>query len=153
MHSQKVTNLDIIGHFWKSTKTLFSKAYNFNMEYQNEMRPKGLVIRHLKLSKKSRNTSKSSKLKKLCVVPQNLPSHISQNEMIKMRWYKKGWLEDISIFLKSPRTPPKAQNGRSYALLKLDLFAKLPKVNYPQNFKFCQKGQLHQCITSSILTL
>ena len=37
-------------------------------DFQNEMRPKGLVRGHLKLSKKSKNTSKSSKLKKLCIV-------------------------------------------------------------------------------------
>ena len=48
--------------------TFFAKAYNLRMEYQNEMTPKVLVIRHLKLSKKSNNTSKSSKLKKLCIV-------------------------------------------------------------------------------------
>ena len=59
---------------------------------------------------------------------------------IKMIWDQNGWLEDIYSFLKSPRTPPKVQNWRSYALLKLDFFAKLPKVNYPQNFKFCQMG-------------
>ena len=57
---------------------------------------------------------------------------------IKMRWDQKGWLEDISKFLKSPRTPPKVQNWRCYALLNLGIFPKLPKVNYPQNFKFCQ---------------
>ena len=60
----------------------------------------------------------------------------------KMRWDQKGWLEDISRFIKSPWTIPKVQNWRSYALLKLDFFAKLPKVNYPQNFKFCQMGPL-----------
>ena len=90
MHSQKVTNLDIIGHFWKSTKTPF------------------------------------------------FPKLITWIWKIKMRWDQKGWLEDISSFLKSPRKPPKVQNWRSYALLKLGIFAKLPKVNYPQNFKFCQ---------------
>ena len=50
------------------------------------------------------------------------------------------WLEDMSRFLKSPRTPPNVQNWRSYALLRLGIFPKLPKVNYPQNFKFCQMG-------------
>ena len=59
---------------------------------------------------------------------------------IKMRWDQMGWLEDISNFLKSPRTLPKVQSWRSYALLKLGIFPKLPKVNYPQNFKFCQMG-------------
>ena len=59
MHSQEVTNLDIIGHFWKSTKTPF---------FPNAIRPKGLVRGYLKISKKSKNTFKSSKLKKLCIV-------------------------------------------------------------------------------------
>ena len=48
--------------------TFFSKAYNLSMEYQNKMIPKGLVRGHIKISKKSKNTSKSSKLKKLCIV-------------------------------------------------------------------------------------
>ena len=61
---------------------------------------------------------------------------------INLRWDQKGWLEDISSFLESPITSPKVQNWRSYALLKLDFFAKLPKVIYPQNFKFCQMGPL-----------
>ena len=68
MHSQEVVNLDIIGHFEKSIKTpFFVKASNLSMEYQIAMRPKGLVRGHLKLSKKSKNTSKSSKLRKLCI--------------------------------------------------------------------------------------
>ena len=48
--------------------TFFSKAYNLSMEYQNDIRTKGLVRGHLKISKKSKNTSKSSKFKKLCIV-------------------------------------------------------------------------------------
>ena len=60
------------GHYRSFLKvnknTFFSKAYNLSMEYQNEMRPKGLVRGHLKVSKKYKNTSKSSKLKKLCIV-------------------------------------------------------------------------------------
>ena len=82
MHSQKVTNLDIIGYFWKSTKTPFiSKAYNLSMEYQNDMIPKGLVIGHLKVSKKSKNTSKSSKLKKLCIVEVGHFSKIAKSQL------------------------------------------------------------------------
>ena len=55
--------------FWKVNKnTFFVKASYMSMEYQKEMRPKGLIRGHLKLSKKSKNTSKSSKLKKLCIV-------------------------------------------------------------------------------------
>ena len=94
MHSQKVTNLDIIGHFWKSTKTPF------------------------------------------------FPKLITWAWNIKIIWDQKGWLEDISRFLKSQRTPPKVQYWRSYALLKLDIFPNLPKVNYPQNSNFWQKGPL-----------
>ena len=60
------------GHYRSFLKvnknTFFSKAYNLSMEYQNEMRPKGLVRGHLKISKKSNKTSKNSKLKKLCIV-------------------------------------------------------------------------------------
>ena len=55
--------------FWKVNKnTFFSKDYNLSMEDQNEIRPRGLVIGHLNVSKRSKNTSKSSKLKKLCIV-------------------------------------------------------------------------------------
>ena len=106
------------GHYRSFLKvnknTFFAKAYNFSMEYKNEMRPKGLVRVHLKLSKKSKNTSKSSKLKK-------------------------------------------------FTLLKLGIFAKLPKVNYPQNFKFCQMGPflftwfglvtLHTCPSFSLVSI
>ena len=60
------------GHYRSFLKvnknTFFAKAYNLSMEYQNEMRPNWLVRGHLKVSKKSENTSKSSKLKKLCIV-------------------------------------------------------------------------------------
>ena len=60
------------GHYRSFLKvnknTFFSKAYNLSMEYKNVMIPKGLVIGHLNISKKSKNTSKSSKLKKLRIV-------------------------------------------------------------------------------------
>ena len=50
------------GHYRSFLKvnknTFFAKAYNLSMEYQNEMIPKGLVRGHLKVSKKSKNTSK-----------------------------------------------------------------------------------------------
>ena len=67
MHSQEVMNLDIIGHFEKQQKHLFVKASYMSMEYQIEMGPKGFLREHLKLSKKSKNTSKESKLRKLCI--------------------------------------------------------------------------------------
>ena len=45
--------------FWKVNKnTFFVKASFMSMEYQIEMRPKGLLIGHLKISKKSKNTFK-----------------------------------------------------------------------------------------------
>ena len=82
---------------------------------------------------------------------------------IKMRWDQKGWLEDISRFLKSQRKLPKVQSWRSYALLNVDIFAKLPKVNYPQNIKFCQMGPffstwfdlvtLHTCPSFSLVSI
>ena len=66
------TRIYEFGHYMSFLKvnknTFFSKAYNLSMEYQNYMRPKGLVIGHIELSKKSKNISKSSKLKKLCIV-------------------------------------------------------------------------------------
>ena len=68
MHSQEVMNLDIIGHFEKSTKTPFlSKLHTMNMKDQIEMRQKGLLIGHLNISKKSKNTFKELKLMKLCI--------------------------------------------------------------------------------------
>ena len=68
MHSQEVMNLDIIGHFEKSTKTpFFVKASYMNMEDSIEMGQKGLLRGHLKLSKNSKNTLIGSKLKELCI--------------------------------------------------------------------------------------
>ena len=54
--------------FESQQNTLFAKAYNLRMEYQNEMRLKGLGRGPLNFSKKSKNTSKISKLKKLCII-------------------------------------------------------------------------------------
>ena len=60
------------GHYSSFLKvnknTFFSKAYNLSMEHKIDMRQKWLVIILLKVSKKSKNTYKSSKLKKLCIV-------------------------------------------------------------------------------------
>ena len=72
-------------------KTFFSKAYNLSMEYQNKMRPKGLVIGHLKVSKKSKNTSKSSKLKKLCIVEVGHFFKIAKSQLsLKLQILSKG---------------------------------------------------------------
>ena len=68
--------------FWKVNKnTFFVKASYLSMEYQNEIRKKGLVIRHHKLSKKSKYTSKSSKLKKLCIVEVGLLYKIAKDQL------------------------------------------------------------------------
>ena len=68
MHLQEVINLDIIGHFEKSTKnTFWVKASYVNMEDSIEMRTKGLLIGHLKLSKNSKNTSLGSNLRDVCI--------------------------------------------------------------------------------------
>ena len=54
--------------FWKVNKnTFFVKASYMNMEDSIEMIPKGLLIGHLDISKKSKNTSLGSKLKELCI--------------------------------------------------------------------------------------
>ena len=83
------------GHYRSFLKvnknTFFSKAYNFSMEYQNEMIPKGLVIGHLKVSKKSKKTSKSSKLKKLCIVEVGHFSKIAKSQLSsKLQFLTKG---------------------------------------------------------------
>ena len=73
------------GHYRSFLKvnknTFFAKAYNLSMEYQNEMGPKGLVRGNLKLSKKSKNTYKSSKLKKLCIVEVGLFCKIAKSQL------------------------------------------------------------------------
>ena len=73
------------GHYRSFLKvnknTFFAKAYNLSMEYQNEMRPKGLVIGHIKLSKKSKNTSKESKLRKLCIGEVDLFCKIAKSQL------------------------------------------------------------------------
>ena len=54
--------------FWKVNKnTFFVKAPYMIMEYQIDMRPKGLLRGHLNISKKSKNTFEESKLRKLCI--------------------------------------------------------------------------------------
>ena len=74
------------GHYRSFLKvnknTFFSKAYNLRIKNQNAMRPKGLIRGHLKVSKKSKNTSKSSKLKKLCIVEVEHFFQISQKSTI-----------------------------------------------------------------------
>ena len=83
------------GHYRSFLKvnknTFFAKAYNLRMEYQNEMRPKGLVRGHLKVSKTSNNTSKSSKLKKLCIVEVGHFFKFAKNQLSsKLQFLTKG---------------------------------------------------------------
>ena len=83
------------GHYRSFLKvnknTFFAKAYNLSMKYQNEIIPKGLVIGHLKVSKKSKNTSKSSKLKKLCIVEVGHFSKIAKSQLSsKLQFLTKG---------------------------------------------------------------
>ena len=83
------------GHYRSFLKvnknTFFAKAYNLSMEYQNEMIPKVLVIGHLKVPKKSNNTSKSSKLKKLCIVEVGHFFKIAKSQLSsKLQFLTKG---------------------------------------------------------------
>ena len=92
MHSQEVMNLDIIGHFEKSTKTpFFVKASYMSMEYKNEMIPKGLLRVHLELSKKSKNTLIESKLKELCIGEVDLFCKIAKSQKcLKLQFLSNG---------------------------------------------------------------
>ena len=68
--------------FWKVNKnTFFVKASNLSMEYQNKMRQNVLIIGHLNISKKSKNTSKESKLRKLCIVEVDLFCKIAKSQL------------------------------------------------------------------------
>ena len=83
------------GHYRSFLKinknTFFSKAYNLRMEHKNDMIPKGLVIGHLKVSKKSKYTSKSSKLKKLYIVEFRHFSKIAKSQLSsKLQFLTKG---------------------------------------------------------------
>ena len=83
------------GHYRSFLKvnknTFFIKTYNLRMEYKNEMIPKWFVIGHLKLSKKSKNTSKSSKLKTLCIVEVGHFSKIAKSQLSsKLQFLTKG---------------------------------------------------------------
>ena len=65
-------------------------------------------------------------------------------------------LEDISSFLKSPITPPKVQNWRSYALLKLDFFCQIVKSQLSPKHQILPNGPIifhlfWVCIISHVL--
>ena len=93
--------------FWKVNKNtfFFVKASNLSMEYQNEMRPKGLIRGHLNISKKSKNTSKSSKLKKLCIVEVGLFLQNCQKSNIPKTSNFAKWAHYFSLDLSFPYFP------------------------------------------------
>ena len=78
--------------FWKVNKnTFFVKASYMSMEYQTEIRQKGLIRWYLKLSKKSKNTSKESKLRKLCIGEIDLFCKIVKSQLCpKLQFLTKG---------------------------------------------------------------
>ena len=78
--------------FWKVNKnTFFVKASYMSMEYQIEMIPKGLIIGHLNISKKSKNTSKESKLRKLCIGEVDLFCKIAKSQLsLKLQFLPNG---------------------------------------------------------------
>ena len=83
------------GHYRSFLKvnknTFFSKASNLSMEYQIEMRTKGLIRGHLKLSKESKNTSKESKLRKLCIGEVDLFCKIAKSQLcLKLQFLPNG---------------------------------------------------------------
>ena len=83
------------GHYRSFLKvnknTFFSKAHNLSMEHPNEMIPKVFIRGHLKVSKKSKSTSKSSKLNKLCIVEVGHFSKIAKSQLSsKLQFLTKG---------------------------------------------------------------
>ena len=78
--------------FWKVNKnTFFVKASYMNMEYQIQMRPQILLRGHLKLSKKSKNTFKESKLRKLCIGEVDLFCKIVKSQLcLKLQFLLNG---------------------------------------------------------------
>ena len=75
-------NFYIIGPFEKSTKnTFWVKASYMNMEDPIEMRPKGLLRGHTKLSKKSKNTSLGLKLEEIFLVKVDPFCKISKSQI------------------------------------------------------------------------
>ena len=68
--------------FWKVNKnTFWVKASYMNMEYSTEMRPKGLLRWHPKLSKKSKNTSLGLKLEDICLIKVDHFCKISKSQI------------------------------------------------------------------------
>ena len=68
--------------FWKVNKnTFWVKASYMNMEDPIEMRLQVLLWGHLKISKKSKNTSLGSKLRELCIGQVDLFCKIAKSQM------------------------------------------------------------------------
>ena len=92
--------------FWKVNKnTFFVKASYMRMEYQIEIRTKGLIRGHLKISKKSKNTSKESKLRKLCIGEVDLfLQNYQKSTMPKTSNFAK-WAQSFSLVLSWQHSP------------------------------------------------
>ena len=120
--------------FWKVNKnSFFVKASYMSMEYQNEMRPKGLIRGNLKISKKVKEPLQIVKIA-------FLPKLITRAWNIKMRWDQKGWLEDISRFLKIPITPPKVHKLKKLCIVEVGHFSKFAKSQLSSKLQFLTKG-------------
>ena len=80
------------GSFWKVNKNTFGvKASYMEMEDSIEMRPKGLLRGHPKISKKSKNTSLGLKLEDICLVKVDLFCKIAKSQMCsKMHFLLNG---------------------------------------------------------------
>ena len=75
------------------------------MEYKNEMRPKGLLRGHLKLSKKSNNPFKESKLRKLCIGEVDLFLQNCQKSIIPKTSIFAKWAQSFSLVLSCHHSP------------------------------------------------
>ena len=94
--------------FWNVNKnTFWVKASYMNMEESIEMRPKGLLIGHPKISIKSKNTPLGSKLRELCIVKfGNFWKIVKSQHWSNFHFFQRGpcflaW----NMFLIGPTTP------------------------------------------------
>ena len=106
-----LTKIYKFGHYRSFLKvnknTFFSKAFNLSMEYKNEMIQKGLGRWQHKVSKKSNNTNKSSKLRKLCIVEVGHFSKFAKSQLSsKLQFLTKGPTFFHFIWSYTPRTCP-----------------------------------------------
>ena len=97
---------------WKVNKnTFWVKASYMNMEDSIEMRPKGLLIGHLKLSKKSKNTCLGSKLRELRIGQVDHFCKIAKSQICsKVHFLSNGpsisWLNLIGDMVRDPNQHP-----------------------------------------------